>query len=59
MNDTTISAKPFGYSSQKQKRSNATHKPTHGCFTFAFAPTLIEIFEKSNEFENSIINLNP
>jgi hypothetical protein len=37
MNDRTILAKPFGYPSQKQKRSNATHKPTHGCFTFAFA----------------------
>jgi len=33
--------------SQKQKRSNATHKPTHSCFTFAFAPT----HEKTFTFE--------
>lgn len=39
MNDRTILAKLFGYPSQKQKRRNATHKPTQGCFTFAFAPT--------------------
>jgi hypothetical protein len=28
MNDRTILAKPFGYPSQRQKRSNATHEPT-------------------------------
>ena len=28
MDDRKISDKPFGYPSQKQKRSNATHKPT-------------------------------
>ncbi|MCZ2249286.1 MAG: hypothetical protein LC111_11070, partial [Bacteroidia bacterium] len=28
MNETTSLAKPFGYTSQRQKRSNATHQPT-------------------------------
>jgi hypothetical protein len=28
MNDRTALAKPFGYPSQRQKRSNATNEPT-------------------------------
>ncbi|HRP91082.1 MAG TPA: hypothetical protein PKX92_13705 [Edaphocola sp.] len=36
-NGRKTSAKPFGYASQKQKRSNATHKANASCFTFAFA----------------------
>jgi len=28
LNEKTILTKPFGYTSQRQKRSNATHQPT-------------------------------
>jgi hypothetical protein len=35
--DRKNSDKPFGYSSQNKKRSNATHKPNASCFTFYFA----------------------
>jgi hypothetical protein len=44
MNDRTISAKPFGYPSQKQKRSNSTAQANASVASHLLLPQRIFIF---------------